>query len=162
MADQPKPISAFERGKRFRRISAIGRDLGFVGEIEYRHQSSKSGGAQYCIGPTVDDDIMAVYAKAFERDADPDDYTLDAIIAHEIGHQKVIRDPNVRAVFADYPGEAFEEILASLVGSILLGGTKSSRTLIWKASAELTDMGMSDEDVILFVEELLSILEQLL
>jgi hypothetical protein len=159
VTDQPKPISALERGKRFRRISAIGSDLGFVGEIEYRHVYSQSGGAQYCIGPTADDDIMILYAEAFERDADPEEFNLDAVIAHECGHQRIIRDPKIREICAKVPSAAFEEVLASLVGAILLGDTASGRTLLWRAATELSDMGMSDSGAVLLVERVKHFLE---
>src|SRR6202041_2719843 len=97
---------------------------------------------QYCIGPSADDDIMVLYAEAIERDADPEDFKLDALIAHECGHQRLIRDAKLRPLVAKFPGEDFEEILASLVGFILLGESESAQTLRWKATAELHDLGV--------------------
>jgi hypothetical protein len=35
--------------------------------------------AQYGRGSTPEDDMLTVYAEAFERDADPDDFALEAI-----------------------------------------------------------------------------------
>ncbi len=129
MKDQPSPISTTELQARRRRISAISVALGFVGHVEYRHVYSRSGGAQYGIGPSVDDDIMVLYAEAFERDADPEDFGLEALIAHECGHQRLHRDSKLRAVLAKFPGERFEEILASVVGAILLDESESAQTL---------------------------------
>ena len=136
MRTQPEPISAKENRQRLQRICKISVDLGFTGIVEYRHAYSRSGGGQYCIGPD---------AEAFERDADPDDYSLDAIIAHECGHQRLHRIPELRAIMEQYPGEAFEEILASLVGCILLGDAESGQTLLFRATSELGDLGIPSE-----------------
>jgi hypothetical protein len=84
--NEPKPISVVQRRVRMHRAKRIARHLGFVGDVEYRHVYSPSGGAQYCIGPSAEDDLLLVYAEAFERDADPDDFALEAMIAHECGH----------------------------------------------------------------------------
>ena len=43
--------------------------------------------AQYARGSTAHEDLLTVYAEAFERDADPEDFSLEAILAHERGHQ---------------------------------------------------------------------------
>jgi hypothetical protein len=147
---------------RLRRVSEISVELGFVGSVEYRHVYSRSGGAQYCVGLSAADDIMVVYAEAFEREADPEDFALEAMIAHECGHQRIIRDSKVRTVFEKLPSDELEEILASLVGSVLLGDTKSAQTLLWKAFAELGDLGMSDDAAVDFVVRMQRILGQLL
>ena len=159
MKDQPEPILPAENAARLVRITDIARSLGYQGKVEYRHLYGQSGGAQYCIGPSADDDIIVAYAEAFERDADPDDYKLDAQIAHECGHQRLHRDPKFRPVVAQYPGDDYEEILASLIGSRLLGATDSAQTLVLRATAELSDMGMSNEDVVLTLDHLGQILE---
>ncbi len=162
MNDQPEPISQAEKRARIRRITEIADGLAFTGDVEYRHVYNRSGGAQYGIGPSADNDIMVVFAEAFERDADPDDFRLEALIAHECGHQRLHRDSKLRPVLAKFPGEEFEEILASLVGSILLGATDSSQTLVWKALAELTDLGVTLEYAQDLVERLRDILRKLL
>jgi hypothetical protein len=155
---EPEPISAASRRARFRRIDEIGRRLGFVGEIEYRHVYSQSGGAQYCVGPSADNDLLVVYAEAFERDANPDDFSLEAIIAHECGHQILHRNPNLQRIRQRFPGERFEEVLASVLGSLLLGESDESQTLYWKASLELAELGISASAV----EEYTQRLQQLL
>ena len=160
MKDQPEPISAKDADARLARIIAISVQLGFTGSVQYRHVYSQSGGAQYCIGPTADDDIMVVYAEAFEFDADPEEYNLDAMIAHECGHQRIIRNPKVRGIWAKFPSAAFEEVLASLVGAVLLGDTASARTLVWRAATELSDMGMPDSGAVLLVERVKHFLEE--
>src|SRR5947209_520755 len=119
--DEPRPLSAGEQQARIARTKRIGRLLGFTGSVEYRHVYSRSGGGQYCVGLAADDDLLVLYAEAFERDGDLADFSLEAIIAHECGHQRLLRNPNLRTVLARFPGEQFEEILASLLGSLLLG-----------------------------------------
>ncbi len=161
--NEPRPISATEHRARLQRAKRISRRFGFVGRLEYRHVFSRSGGAQYCIGPSAGDDILVVYAEAFERDADPADFNLEALVAHECGHQRLIRNPDLRAVLAKFPGDLFEEVLASLVGSLLLSDSQSSaRTLVWKATAELSDLGMGAESTEQFIERLRLLLRRFL
>lgn len=159
---QPEPISAAEQRRRSQRISGVASDLGFVGNVEYRHLYSQSGGAQYCLGLSMQDDIIVVYAEAFERDANPEDFDLEALIAHECGHQRLLRDKNLRKVLEKFPGEKLEEILASVVGSILLGETPAATTLVWKATAELSNMGMGEQNTIQFIERLRLLLRNFL
>jgi hypothetical protein len=159
---QPDPISAKELQARLRRISAISKDLRFVGSVDYRHVYSQSGGAQYCIGPSADDDIMVLYAEAFERDANSEDFNLDALIAHECGHQRLHRDAKMKMLAAKFPGEAFEEILASLIGSLILGESESSATLVWKATMELGNLTVRPESVIPFIDRLRKLLRSFL
>ena len=71
------------------------------------------------------------------------------------------RNPKLRPVLAKFPGEEFEEILASLVGSILLGESESSQTLVWKAAAELTDLGATVAYAERLVERLIDTLRKL-
>jgi hypothetical protein len=160
--DQPAVIGEAEKTSRIARIAEIASRLHFVGHVEYRHVYSQSSGAQYGIGPRADDDILVVYAEAFERDSDPDDFRLEAFIAHESGHQRLHRDSTLRPVLAKFPGDELEEIVASLIGSILLGEPATSQTLVWKATAELTDLGMAGEKAKAFAERLHKLLRQLL
>jgi hypothetical protein len=69
-----RPISAAERLARQRRVSRVAHRLGFVGRVEYRHVQSQAGGAQYGRAATPEQDLLTVYADAFARDADPDDF----------------------------------------------------------------------------------------
>src|SRR5262249_5035267 len=101
-------------------------------------------------------------AEAFERDADPDDFDLDALVAHECGHQRLIRDPNLRKILAKFAGEQFEEILASLIGSIRLGESESAGTLVWKATAERGVLQMTAASTAHFVERLRNVLRKFL
>ncbi len=76
---------------RERRASRIAREVGFEGRVEYRHVYSQSGGAQFGLGASPGQDLLIVYAEAFERDANPEDFSLEAMIAHERGHQLLAR-----------------------------------------------------------------------
>jgi hypothetical protein len=103
-----------------------------------------------------------VYAEAFERNADPDDFSLEAIIAHECGHQKLLRNPRLRPVLTSFSDERLEEVLASLVGSLLVGESDSSRTLVWKATVELAQLGMPAASTMSLVDRMRIILRHLL
>src|SRR5438552_14878754 len=91
----PRPLTPAEQRARRSRVARIAQALGFIGRIEYRHVFSQTGGAQYGRGSTADEDLLAVYAGAFERDADPEDFSLEAILAHERGHQLLARHPRI-------------------------------------------------------------------
>src|SRR5713226_8408091 len=116
---RPGPISAAERNARRRRVTRIARRFGFVGRIEYRHVYSQSGGAQYGLAEVAEQDLLTVYAEAFDRDADPDDFSLDAIVAHERGHQLLARHPRLSRRLANRISPASEEILASILGALV-------------------------------------------
>ena len=62
--------------------------------------------------------MLTVYAEAFDRDADADDFSLAAIVAHERGHQVLMRHPRV-VKRVEGVSIATEEILASLIGAML-------------------------------------------
>ena len=159
---EPEPISEVERRGRIRRVRHIARRLGFTGHPEYLHVYSRSGGAQYCIGPSGVDDLLVVYAEAFERDADPHDFDLEAIIAHECGHQLLVRNRHLQRILRRVSAEKFDEILASLVGSLLLGESGSSQTLVWKASVELAQAGIAPTNVVNLIEQFRQLLRHFL
>ena len=116
----PGPISESERIARQRRASQVARRLGFVGRVEYRHVYSQAGGAQYGLAVAPDQDLLIVYAEAFERDADPDDFSLEAIVAHERGHQLLARHPRLTRNLPRAWSRVTEEIVASRLGSLLV------------------------------------------
>jgi hypothetical protein len=72
------------------------------------------------------------------------------------------RDPKLRPVLAKFPGDELEEVLASLIGSILLSDAETSQTLVWMAAAELIDLGMTAEQAKAFADRLEKLLRQLL
>src|SRR5947209_493786 len=116
----PDPISPAESRRRRDRARRLARAVGFVGRVEYRHVYSQSGGAQYGRGAGTGGDLLTVYAEAFDRDADPDDFSLRAIIAHERGHQLLARHARLAGRLAGV-SPAAEEVLASLLGAMVLG-----------------------------------------
>jgi hypothetical protein len=83
---RPDPISAAELRRRRARVQRLARDVGFVGRVVYRHVATQSGGAQYGRGAGDQGDVLMVHAEALDRDADPEDFSLRAIVAHERGH----------------------------------------------------------------------------
>src|SRR5690349_8877215 len=91
----PAPIQPAESRRRRARVLREARAVGFVGRVEYRHVYSQSGGAQYGRGVGEGGDVLTVYAEAFDRDADPQDFSLRSIIAHERGHQLLARHPRL-------------------------------------------------------------------
>jgi hypothetical protein len=161
-AQEPRPVEKREAGRRRRYIARIARSLGFRGRVEYRHVYSQTGGAQFCVGPRVDADLLVVYAEAFERDRDPQDFSLQAIVAHECGHQRLARDRELAAIRQRLAGSVYEEVLASLLGSILVGDPIDAGHLVWKATNDLAGVGLSAEQVTRTIEQLRRLLKELL
>ena len=135
--------------------------LGFSGKVEYRHVYSQTGGAQYGRGTNHEADVLTVYAEAFDRDADPEDFSLEAMIAHERGHQLLAWHPRIAKRVAGL-SEASEEILASLLGAMICNDAIDTATLYAKAAAQLLDVGHSVEAVNRQLQDLQNILEALL
>jgi hypothetical protein len=160
-AQSPRPVSASELFARQERVARIAEALGFVGNVEYRHVYSQTGGAQYGRGSTEDDDLLTVYAEAFDRDADPADFSLEAMIAHERGHQMLARHPRIAKRLAGI-SEASEEILASLLGSMICYDETDRMMLYAKAAAELLECGQSAEATDGQLRNLWELLEALL
>ena len=158
----PSPISSQEQRSRLLRVRHVAKKLGFKGLVEYRHVVSNTGGAQYGIGSTADQDLLVVFADAFDRDADPNDFSLEAILAHERGHQLVVRHPKLAGWFARGTAVASEEIVASLIGSILAEREQDQRALYHKAIYEAITQGMSDTHAGRRLHDLRLLLEKLL
>lgn len=158
---EPRPLTLREQRARWHRVAHIARRLGFVGRVEYQHVYSQTGGAQYGRGLAQDLDLLTVYAEAFERDAHPEDFSLDAIIAHECGHQILARHPRI-AKRATGISDSSEEILASLLGAMICEDDSDRVALFAKAAAELLDRGQSAENANRQLEDLWELLEALL
>ena len=133
-----------------------------MGSIEYRHVYSKSGGAQYGRGETPADDLLIVYAEAFDRDADPDDFSLTAILAHERGHQILARHERIARQVKGRISDASEEILAAVLGSILCEDVADQDNLKLQATAILVDHGESVEVAVQRIQGLRELFEELL
>jgi len=136
--------------------------LGFDGRVEYRHVYSQTGGAQFCVGTHSGADVMVVYAEAFERDRDPHDFSLRAILAHECGHQRLLRDHELAAIGRRLSGSIHEEVLASLIGSLLVDEFSDAEHLVWKATVDLAAVGLSPEETVRAIERLRGLLKELL
>jgi Zn-dependent protease with chaperone function len=89
-------------------------------------------------------DLLIVYAEAFDRDADPDDFSLAAIIAHERGHQVLARHPRLSVLLAS-ASPAAEEVLASLLGALVLEPGPDRDALSDRAVFELLSRGATAE-----------------
>ncbi len=133
-----------------------------MGRVEYRHVISQTGGAQYGLAATPAEDLLTIYAEAFERDPDPDDFSLEAIIAHERGHQLLARHPRlVRNLPRSWSGVS-EEITASLLGSLVVEDEQDQQALILKALFEAVKQGLESEYAAKLLLELRLLLEKLL
>src|SRR5262249_15604252 len=95
----------------------IGHKLGFAGEVEYRHVNSQSGGAQCGLAASPEQDLLIVYAEAFERDANPEEFSLEAILAHECGHQLLARHERLTRKLPSGSSQVSDEIVALLLAS---------------------------------------------
>jgi hypothetical protein len=87
---------------------------------------------------------MTVYAEAFDRDVNPNDFSLSAIIAHERGHQLLARHPRLSVLLASASAPA-EEVLASLLGALVLKPGPDRKALQAKAAFELVNRGATVE-----------------
>jgi hypothetical protein len=150
------------RRQRLNRVLRIARQLGFEGKVEYRHVYSGAGGAQYGQATTIESDLLIVYAEAFERDDNPDDFSLTAILAHERGHQLLARHPRIVKHVAGRISDASEEILASVLGVILCQDELDRDCLMLKATLALAEYGESPDVAYQNLEALKNLLEALL
>jgi hypothetical protein len=103
-----------------------------------------------------------IFADAFERDADPTDFSLQAIIAHERGHQILFRNAQIRRLVGGGISEASEEVLASLIGSLIVGRRVDSASLVLKALHEVIECGLPAREALRLVVEIRADLERLL
>jgi hypothetical protein len=104
---------------------------------------------------------LTVYAEAFDRDADPDDFSLAAIIAHERGHQLLARHPRLSVLLAS-ASPAAEEVLASLLGALALKAGPDRGMLLDKAAFELLSRGATVETAERVIASLWDLLGRLL
>jgi hypothetical protein len=158
----PRRLTPAERRARHNRVVRLAGKLGFIGRIEYRHVYSQTGGAQYGRGSTVAEDLLTVYAEAFERDPDPEDFSLEAILAHERGHQLLARHPRIAKQIAGRISAASEEILASLLGAMICPAETDRDALVAKATVELLKHGVALEVATRRLQELWDLLGALL
>lgn len=156
------PISAAEEKSRQKRVEQIARRMGFVGMVEYQHVRTLSGGAQYGIGVSIEADLLTVSARAFERDANPQEFSLEAIIAHERGHQLVVRSSKIRARLPSPLQLEADEVLASLIGSLLVTAVKDRDDLTMKAVFDELECGVPEVKAIPLADNIRNVLERLL
>jgi hypothetical protein len=129
------------------RVARIAEQFGFVGRVSYQYVYSQSGGAQYGQSPQIESDLLIVYAEAFDQDADPGEFSLEAILAHERGHQVLVRHPRIARLVAGRMTAIIEEVLASVLGALLCSRDDDRDNLIAKAAVELADSGAERDTV---------------
>jgi hypothetical protein len=106
-------------------------------------------------------DLLTVYAEAFDRDADSDDFSLSAIITHERGHQVLARHPRLSVLLAS-ASPAAEEALASLLGALVLKPGPDRDALLDKPAFELVTRGATAEAAERVIASLWDLLGRLL
>jgi hypothetical protein len=97
--------------------------------------------------------LLTVFAEAFERDTDPTDFSLLAIIAHERGHQLLARHPKL-AKHTRGTSAAAEEVMASVVGAWIVEPGPDRDALIAKATAEILAGGTKTENAVRLIQNL--------
>lgn len=115
---------------------------------------SNAGGAQFGLGSSPARDLLVVYAEAFLRDADPEDFSLEAVIAHECGHQAVCRNAAWQQFLPGTWTPASEEVVASVVGSVLVERSTDRESLVLKAIDDAVRCGLDVQDASQLVFEL--------
>ena len=137
----PPRLSKAAIRAREHRVVRIAEQFGFVGRVEYRNVYSQSGGAHYGQAPLPEDDILVVYAEAFDRDANPEEYSLEAMVAYERGHQILVRHPRIARMVAGKISLIGEEVVASIIGAILCQPGPDRDNLVNKAIFDLVAHG---------------------
>lgn len=130
--------------------------------MEYRHVYSQAGGAQFGLAVSPDEDLLTVFAEGFDRDADPEEFSLEALIAHERGHQLLARNEKLRRNLPAGWSAGSEEIAASLIGSLLVRNEKDQKDLLLKAVFQADALGIDPQHATLMLLELRAILEEFL
>jgi hypothetical protein len=106
--------------------------------------------------------LLTVYAEAFDRDADPEDFSLESIIAHERGHQLLARNERLIRNLPRKWSRVTEEIVASLLGSLLVDSEKDQEHLLFKALFEADRQGLEPEHATALITGLRLLLEKIL
>lgn len=140
----PKPISKAQLAKRAARVRSIAEQMGFLGRVEYQHLYSRTGGASFGLAAEEEDDLLTVYAEAFDKDEDPGEFSLEAMIAHERGHQMMYRHVKLKRLLPKSWTEPYEEIMASILGAILVESKRDAEDLLLKAYFESVELGMDE------------------
>lgn len=155
-------ISRSELSRRQLLVQELASRLGFHGQVEYRHVFSQAGGAQFGLGPRPESDVLIVSAEAFLRDANPDDFSLNAILAHECGHQLVFRHPKLSRWLRGKVSPLSEEALASLIGSLLVSDVSDHNDLAMKAIYDVMNCGVEQPRAQELILKMRSVLEAVL
>jgi hypothetical protein len=148
--------------RRKRVVKDLAERLGFRGRVEYVHVFSQSGGAQFGLGQSEANDVLVVYAEAFVRDANPRDFSLAAMMAHERGHQLIFRHSAFRKWLAQDVPDCSEEIVASIVGALIVWDVADHDALLDKAFDEAINCGAPPRQAAELIKKLRKLLEAML
>ena len=97
-----------------------------------------------------------------DRDVDPDDFSLESVIAHERGHQLLARHQRLIRNLPPSWSNITEEIVASLLGSILVEEENDRQDLILKAMFDASRQGLGLAHATALITELRLLLEEIL
>lgn len=158
----PKPITLTERARRIDLVRQLAKKLRFCGRVEYHHRFSSAGPAQIRFGSKIVDDVMRVFAQAFDWSEDSQHFSPEAIMAHECGHQVFHRHRHLRRWFGSDISESHEEIVASLIGSLLVTSAADNDALRDKALGDALEAGTNPVDVTAMINGLRKFLEFML
>jgi hypothetical protein len=114
------------------------------------------------MGPSIEHDFLVVDAWAFRRDASGNDFSLEAMIAHERGHQLLCRHERLRRSLPKPMSPVTEEVLASVVGALVCPRHRDGEMFVLKAIGDLVQRGMSLAEASQRVKDALVYLEMTL
>jgi hypothetical protein len=87
---------------------------------------------------------------------------LEAILAHERGHQLLVRHPRLARLVPKPMSLTTEEILSSLLGSLLVEHPKDKQDMMMKALAEAAQTGRDVNQLEAELEEIRTMMEKIL
>jgi hypothetical protein len=86
---------------------------------------------------------------------------LEAMIAHECGHQLLARHPRLTRNLPPTWSGVSEEIVASLLGSLLVEEENDQRDLLLKALFEAEKQDLAADPAMVLIRELRALLERI-
>lgn len=161
-SDQPPAITLTERARRIDLVRHSAAKLGFRGRVEYWHRYGSEGPAQVRLGANITQDVLRVFSQVFERENDPQQFSLEAIVAHECGHQVFHRHRLLHRWFGSRVSLSHEEIIASLIAALLVASRTDKDALLDKAFSDALETGISGPEATSMINGLRAVLELLL
>ena len=91
-----------------------------------------------------------------------EDFSLNAILAHECGHQLVFRHPKLSRWLQGKVTPLSEEALASLIGSLLVSDVDDHNNLTMKSICDVVNCGVETSRAHKLILSVRSVLEAIL